>query len=304
MASKRMADDWIIKMETMLENQATPNRASLTINALHKAIDRYDRIQSSDHATRARARKIILAVSKKVIERGQFVHGNSLASREGTKTRLRKISSYANQLSKLLEPVLLHIDELDYTRVIVREFMPSVEEAARFATKLDPETAAQMLRILDSADTLGGLSFNSGLREVFEEIIQIHITPKKLDASKLLLDLAEKRLHDGEYITSYLLSREAMRSMLEDLTGVYTKDLDSENSPSPEWRFEDYLGYLIEVGLVPAEQGTEFLEIFVGEAEHLNNRWKKRREAERALIEVKNFLEVIYSGDVVNKEWL
>ena len=126
----------------------------------------------------------------------------------------------------------------------------------------------------------------------------------KLDVSKLLLDLAEKRLHDGEYITSYLLSREATRSMLEDLTGAYTKDLDSENSPSPEWRFEDYLGYLIEVGLVPAEQGTEFLEIFVGEAEHLNNRWKKRREAERALIEVKNFLEVIYSGDVVNKEWL
>jgi hypothetical protein len=290
-------------MEAMLENQGTPTRRNLTLNALLKTIDNYDMIQRNDHETRKRARKIILEASKRIIERNQGAHRKTLTCKEGTKTRLKRITSYANQLSKIIEPVLLHIDETEYTRNIVKEFMPRVEEAARFATKLDPEMAAQMLRVLDSAEILG-LNFNKGLREAFKEIIEIHITPKNLDASRLLLDLAQSRFEAGEFLTSYLLSREATRSIIEDITGAYTKELGSEDTPSADWRFEDYLGYLMEVGLVPAEEGKEFLELFVGEPEHLNSRWKKRHEAEKALTEVRNYLDIMDMENAENDEWL
>jgi hypothetical protein len=304
MASERnITNEWINKMEAMLENQGTPTRRNLTLNALLKTIDNYDMIQRNDHETRKRARKIILEASKRIIERNQGAHRKTLACKEGTKTRLKRITSYANQLSKIIEPVLLHIDETEYTRNIVKEFMPRVEEAARFATKLDPEMAAQMLRVLDSAEILG-LNFSKGLREAFKEIIEIYITPKNLDASRLLLDLAQSRFEAGEFLTSYLLSREATRSIIEDITGAYTKELGSEDTPSADWRFEDYLGYLMEVGLVPVEEGKEFLELFVGEPEHLNSRWKKRHEAEKALTKVRNYLDIMDTENAENDEWL
>ncbi|MGD0803468.1 MAG: hypothetical protein ABSA11_05270 [Candidatus Bathyarchaeia archaeon] len=304
MASERSIDnEWINKMEAILEKASTSARTNLTLSTLLKTINNYDMIQRNDGETRKWARKIILEASKRIIDRNEAAQGKTLAYKEGTKTRLRKITSYASQLSKIIEPVLLHIDETQYTRNIIEEFMPRVEEAARFATKLDPEMAAQMLRILDSAEILG-LNFNKDLREAFSEVIEIHIAPKNLDAPKLLLDLAQSRFQAGEYLTSYLLTREAIRSLIEDLTGAYSKELGSEDTPSPDWRFEDYLGYLMEIGLVPAEEGKKFLELFVGEPEHLNCRWKKRREAERALTEVRHYLEIMDTDNDENEEWL
>jgi hypothetical protein len=191
---------------------------------------------------------------------------------------------------------------VEYSKSILRDFMPKIEEAARYATKLDPEMAAGLLKVLDSAESLG-VVFNQGLREVFEEIIQTHITPKRIDAPALLLDLAQSRFQDGEYLTSFLLSREAARVLVEDLTGAYPKDLGPRESPSPEWRFEDYLGYLIEVGLVPSEQGKEFLDLFVGEPEHLNNRWKGKRAAEKAIIEMRSYMDTMGLKDSSDDEW-
>jgi hypothetical protein len=303
MASEhKTANTWITKMESQLESKNQPTRKNLTVNTLLKTIERYNQLQGSDQTTKKRVKNLILETSKVIIERNQDTCKKALTSREGSKTRLRGIASYASQLSNLLEPVLLHINESDYARSIIEEFMPSVEEAARYATKLEPETAAHLVKILNTAEAVG-LTFNKGLNEVFEEIIQIRITPKKLDVPQLLLDLAEKRFQAGEYLTSYLLSREATRTMLEDLTGAYTKDVEPDDMPTPDWRLEDYLGYLIEAGLISAEQGKEFLVLFVGEPEHLNNRWKNRREAEKALKEIKNYLEIIDAEDNTS-DWL
>jgi hypothetical protein len=303
MASEQnTCNEWITKMESMLEKQNTSNKNNFTINSLLKTIENYDMIKHSDHETRKRARKIIIEASKRIIERNQTVH-RKLPKKEGTKTRLKRITNYAYQLSRIIEPVLLHIDETKYTRNIVEEFMPKVEEAARFSTKLDPEMAAQMLKILDSADTLG-ISFNKDLKEAFKEIIEANITLKKLDASRLLLGLAKRRFQDGEYLTSYLLSREATRKMIEELTGAYQRVLRPEDALLPDWRFEDFLGYLMEVGLVPAETGKEFLELFVGEPEYLNNRWRKRVEADKALTVVRNYFEFMYTENDENDEWL
>jgi hypothetical protein len=300
MASENDAGSkWILKMEAILDNSGTPTKKNLTLSTLLKSINNYDLIH--DPETRKRARQIILEASKRIIEKNRGT-GKKLTYREGTKTRLRQIGSYANQLSKIIEP-LLHIDEAEYSRNLIEEFMPKVEEAARFATKLDPEMAAQMLKILDSAEILG-LTFNKDLSVAFKEIIELHVVPKNLDASRLLLELAQARFEAGEYLTSYLLSREATRSIVEDLTGAYTKELGPEEAPSPDWRFEDYLRYLMEVGLVPVEEGKEFLELFVGEPEHLNSRWKKRREADRALTGVRNYLDLIDSENAENEEWL
>ena len=290
-------------METKLEDKDVPIRKNLTLNALLKTIDKYDLIRCNDHETRKRAKQLILEASKRIIERNQGAHKKALTRREGSRTRLRGIASYANKLSNLLEPVLLHIDEINYAKSILEDFMPRVEEAARYATKLDPETAAQMLRVLNSAETID-LTFNQGLREVFEEVIQLHITPTKQDSSRLLLDLAQSRFQAGEYLTSYLLSREATRSILEDLTGAFPKDLGPDDAPSSDWRFEDYLGYLMEAGLVPTEHGKKLLELFVGEPEHLNSRWKKRREAEKALNEIRSYLEIMDANDDSNNDWL
>jgi len=305
MASERKVetDSWITRIETSLEKRDYAARTNLTLNSLLKTLDQYDMLLHNDHETRKKAKQLILKASKRIIERNQGTYEKALTHKEGTRARLRGIISYANQLSNLVEPVLLHIDEIDYARRVVSDFMPRVEEAARFATRLDPVMAAQMLRVLNIAESLG-LTFNQGLREVFEEIIQLHIAPKKLDASKLLLDLAQSRFEAGEYLTSYLLSREATRSILEDLTGAYPQDLGPAFTPSPDWIFEDYLGYLMEVGLVSEEQGEDFREIFVGEAEHLNNRWKKRREAERALSGIRNYLDIIDKDGAINDEWM
>jgi hypothetical protein len=278
-------------------------RRDLTINALLKTVRKYDRIKGDDFEARKCMRQLILVASKRLIERRRDSQEKSLSYKEGTLTRLRGIVSFANHLCDLLEPVLLRIDEIEYARSILGEFMPKVEEAARYATKLDPEMAAGLLRVLDSADAME-VGFNQGLREVFEEIIQTHITPRRLDEPSFLIDLAQKRFQEGEYLTSYLLSREAARVLVEDLTGAYPKDLGPEESPSPEWRFEDYLGYLIEVGLVPEEQGKEFLDLFVGEPEHLNNRWKGRRNAEKALGEIKRYLEKMGLNDNSDDRWL
>jgi hypothetical protein len=303
MASEQnIGNEWITKMESMLEKENTPAKNNFTINALLKTIENYDMIQRNDRETRKRARKLILEASKRIIERNQTIHRTFL-KKEGTKTRLKRITNYANQLSRIIEPVLLHIDETEYTKNIVEEFMPRVEEVARFSTKLDPEMAAQMLKILDSAENLG-ISFNKDLREAFKEIIETNITIKNLDASNLLLVLAQRRFQDGEYLTSYLLSREATRTILEDLTTAYQKELGPEDKPSPEWRFEDYLGYLMDYGLVSSETGKEFLELFVGEPDYLNSRWRKRDEAERALTGIKNYFEFMNTENDENDEWL
>jgi hypothetical protein len=180
--------------------------------------------------------------------------------------------------------------------------MPYIEEAARYATLLDPETAALMLRILDTAESID-FEFNHGLREVFEEVIQLQIVPKNTSTSKVLLNLAELRFNEGEYLTSYLLSREAVRTMIEDLAGAYPEDLSPENKPAPEWRLEDYVGHLMEIGLIPEEQGNVLVELFVGEPEHLNERWKKRKEAEKAIGEVKIYFELMGTDSEEFKEW-
>jgi hypothetical protein len=296
-------NSWITKIETSLEKQEDVAKNNLTLNSLIKTLDNYDMLLHNDHETRKKAKQIILKASIRIIERNQSTYEKALAHKEGTRARLRGITSYANQLSILVEPVLLHIDEIDYARSVISDFMPKAEEAARFATRLDPVMAAQMLRVLTLAESLG-LIFNQGLREVFEEIIQLHIAPKKLDASNLLLDLAQRRYEEGEYLTSYLLSREAARSILEDLTGAYPQDLGPAYKPSPDWIFEDYLGYLVEVGLVSVEQGEEFQEIFVGEAEHLNSRWRKRREAERALSGIRNYVDILDKDGSINDKWM
>lgn len=300
---KVRTDSWITRIETSLEKQEDTAATSLTLNSLLKSLDQYDMLLHNDHEARKKAKQLILKASKKIIERNKSTYEKTLTHKEGTRARLRGITSYANQLSNLVEPVILHIDEIDYAKCIVGDFIPRVEEAARFATRLDSVMAAQMLRVLNLAESLG-LIFNQGLREVFEEIIQIHIAPKKLDASKLLLDLAQKRYEAGEYLTSYLLSKEAARSILEDLTGAYPQDLGPAYTPSPDWIFEDYLGYLMEVGLVSMEQGDEFREVFVGEAEHLNSKWKKRRETERALNGIRNYINILNKDNMINDEWM
>jgi hypothetical protein len=294
---------WITSMETSLDKKDNKSRSSLTWSSVLRGLDQYDMILNGDNVTKIKAKKLILKASKRILEKNMGSYEKALTRREGTMVRLRGIASYANHLINLVEPVLLHIDELDYARNILKEFMPRVEETARFATKLDPVMASQMLRIVYMAENLG-LVFNQGLREVFEEIIQLHITSKKLDAPRLLLDLAQIRFEAGEYLTSYLLSREATRSMLEDLTRAYPQDLGPANTPSPDWIFEDYLGYLIEVGLISEQQGQAFQDLFVGEAEHLNSRWKKRDEAEKALMEIKTYLSIMDKDTTISSEWL
>lgn len=275
----------------------------LTRKALLKIVRKYDRINKGDLETRNVVKHTILDALKKLNYNKQGVYEKSLSYKEGTITRLRGIVSYANHLYNLLEPVLLHIDEEEYARTLLRGFMPRVEESARYATKLDPEMAAGLLRILDSAESLG-VVFNQGLREVLEENIQTHIKPARLDEPSLLINLAERRFKEGEYLTSYLLSREAAKVLVEDLTGAYPKEIGQVEAPSQEWRFEDYLGYLIEVGLVPEEQGKMFLELFVGEPEHLNSRWNGKRNAEKALGEMKDYLDKMGLSDDSDDEWL
>ncbi len=290
-------------MEAILETQDTPPRHSITLKALLKSINDYDLVLDVDRETRKRARKIILAASKRVIERSQAAYLKKLSAGEGTKIRLKSTAAYAEQLNRVIEPILLHINENEYARSIIEEFLPRVAEEARYATKLEPEMVAPILRLLDTAEILG-LNFNTDLREAFKEIIEISLTPTKMDTSLILLELAQRRFEAGEYLTSYLFSREATRSIIEDLTGAYTKEFGPEDKPSPEWRFEDYLGYLMEVGLVPIEEGRAFLELFVGEPEHLNSRWKKRGEANRALTVVKKYLDLVNVEGSENDDWL
>ena len=287
-------------MESRLEGKSASG--CFTVNSLLKTVDRYDTLHRGDHETRRRARNLILEVSKRLVASTRGNQERALSSREGSTRRLRGIASMAAKLSSVLEPVLLRIDESDYARDLLKEFMPCVEEAARYATRLGAKTSAQMLLILKAADTVG-YGYNRGLREVYEDQIQETIIPKRLEAPRLLLSLAERRLQEGEYLTSYLLSREATRATLEDLTGAYPSDLARGEAPSPSWRLEDYLGYLMEIGLVPDEQGKELLELFVGEPEHLNARWKKRRDAERAFNGIRAYIEAMDSDEMCS-EWL
>ena len=123
MASEHDAgSEWILKMEAILDNPGTPTKKNLTLNTLLKSITNYDLIR--DPETRKRARQIILEASKRIIEKNQRT-SKKLAYREGTKTRLRQIGSYATQLSKIIEP-LLHIDEAEYSRNLIEEFMPKL----------------------------------------------------------------------------------------------------------------------------------------------------------------------------------
>ena len=305
MASRRLnkTEEWLSQIESILEKQTISNRKCLSINRLLKSIDKYNAIHSSEQLTKKRARSLILEASKRIIERSRKTQEKSLQCSEGSRRRLSGISKIIHQLSELLAGVLLHIEETDYAKNILTEYMPYIEEAARYATLLNPETAALMLRILDTAETID-FEYNHGLREVFEEVIQLQIVQKNPVTSKILLNLAEIRFNEGEYLTSYLLSREAVRTMLEDLTGAYPEDLSPENKPAPEWRLEDYIGHLMEIGLIPEEQGNALVELFVGEPEHLNSKWKKRKDAEKAISEVKVYFELMGTGGDEHKEWL
>jgi hypothetical protein len=60
----------------------------------------------------------------------------------------------------------------------------------------------------------------------------------------------------------------------------------------------------MEIGLVSVEQGKAFQELFVGEAEYINKRWKKRDETEKAIKEIKTYLAVIDPENSVKDEWL
>ena len=91
--------------------------------------------------------------------------------------------------------------------------------------------------------------------------------------------------------------------MLEDSTGAYPEDLSPENKPAPEWRLEDYIGHLMEIGLIPRNKATIGGQ-FVDEPEHLNSKWKKRKDAEKAIGEVKVYFELMGTGGDEHKEWL
>ena len=294
---------WITRVKASLDKQGGIEVATLSWRNLMDGLDHFEKIQKNDQVTRIQARKLIFEASQRIIEKDRFLLNKTLVKREGSKSRLKGIVAYANHLSMFMQPVLLRIDEGRYAKRVFEEFMPQIDEAARFSTRLSPEMAAQMLNLMDAADGVG-IGVNPSLKEIFEETIQTHIKPKKLDASRLLLELAERRFEAGEFLTSYLLAREATRAVLEDITSAYPADLGPENIPSPDWVFEDYLGYLMETGLVSVEQGKAFQELFIGEAEYMNKRWKKRDEAENALKEIKTYLAVIDPENSVNKEWL
>ena len=296
-------DRWITRMEASLDKRGDIGVAALSWRSLMDSLDLYEKIWKNDQVTRVKAKKLIFRVSQRIIEKDRFILIKTLAKREGSKSRLRGIVAYANQLSKFMQPVLLRINEGDYAKSVFEEFMPHLDEAARFSTRLSPEMAAQLLNLVYAAEGVG-LTANPSIKEIFEETIQAHIMPKNLDASRLLLELAERRFEAGEFLTSYLLARESTRTVLEDITGAYPADLGPGNTPSPDWIFEDYLGYLMEIGLVSVEQGKAFQELFVGEAEHINKRWKKREETEKALKEIKTYLAVIDPENSVKDEWL
>jgi hypothetical protein len=290
-------------MEVSLDKRNDIGVAALNRRNLMDSLDRYEKIRKNDQVTRIKAKKLIFQVSQRIIEKDRIILIKTLAKREGSKSRLRGIVAYANQLSNLMHPVLLRIDEGEYVKSVFEEFMPHLEEAARFSTRLSPEMAAQLLNLMYAAEGVG-LTVNPSMKEIFEETIQTHIIPKKLDVSRLLLELAERRFEAGEFLTSYLLARESTRTVLEDITGAYPADLSLGNTPSPDWIFEDYLGYLMEIGLVSVEQGKAFQELFVGEAEYINKRWKKRDETEKAIKEIKTYLAVIDPENSVKDEWL
>jgi len=46
------------------------------------------------------------------------------------------------------------------------------------------------------------------------------------------------------------------------------------------------------------------VDLFVGEPEHLNDKWRKRKEAENAIGEVKIYFELMGTGSEEYKEWL
>ena len=99
----------------------------------------HDAIHSSETADdKKRARSLILEASKRIIERSRKTQEKSLKCSEGSRRRLRGISNIIHQLSELLEGVLLHIEETDYTKNVLTEYMPYIEEAARYATLLTP----------------------------------------------------------------------------------------------------------------------------------------------------------------------
>jgi len=275
----------------------------LTWQSLMGSLDHFEKIKKNDYVTRAKARKLIFKVSQRIIEKDRIILNKTLAKREGSKSRLKGIVAYASQLSNFMQPILLLIDEGEYAKSVFEEFMPRLDEAARFSTRLSPEMAARLLNLIYAAEGVG-LTINLSIKEIFEETIQTHIVPKNLDASRLLLKLAERRFEAGEFLTSYLLARESTRAVLEDITGAYPADLGPGRTPSPDWIFEDYLGYLMEIGFVSVEQGKAFQELFVGEAEYINKRWKKRCEAEKALKEIKAYLAVIDPENSVKDEWL
>jgi hypothetical protein len=294
---------WITRMEASLDKRNDIGVAVLSRRSVINSLDRFEKIKKNDQVTRVKAKKLIFKASQRIIEKDRITFNKLLAKREGSKSRLRGIVAYANQLCNFMQPVLLRIDERDYAKSVFEEFMPHLDEAARFSTRLSPEMAAQLLNLIYAAGDVD-LTVNPSIKEIFEETIHTHIIPKKLDASRLLLELAERRFEVGEFLTSYLLARESTRTALEDITGAYPADLGPGNTPSPDWIFEDYLGYLMEIGLVSIEQGKAFQELFVGEAEYINKRWKKRDLTEKALKEIKTYLAVIDPENSVRDEWL
>jgi hypothetical protein len=294
---------WITRMEASLDKRNDIGAADLTWRSLMDSLYRFEKIKKNDEVTRAKARNLIFKVSQRIIEKDRIILIKTLTRREGSKSRLGGIVTYANQLSNFTLPILLRINEVEYAKSIFEEFMPHLDEAARFSMRLSPEMAAQLLNLIYAAEGVG-LTINPSIKEIIEEPIQTHIIPKKLDASRLLLELAERRFEAGEFLTSYLLARESTQTVLEDITGAYPADLSPGNTPSPDWIFEDYLGYLMEIGLVSVEQGKVFQELFVGESEHINKRWKKRDEAEKALKEIKTYLTIIDPENSVKDEWL
>jgi hypothetical protein len=296
-------DKWISMMEASLDKGDGVGVSDLSWRNLMDSLNCFEKIRKSDKITRVKAKKLIFEISQRIIEKDRILLTKTLAKKEGSKSRLKGIVAYANQLSNFMQPVLLRIDEGEYAKSVFEDFIPQLNEAAHFSTQLSPEMAAQMIKVMYAAVGVG-LILNPNIKEIFEENIQMQIKPKNLDASRLLLELAERRFEAGEFLTSYLLARESTRTAFEDITGAYPADLAPGSTPSPDWVFEDYLGYLMEIGLVSTEQGKTFQELFIGEAEYINKRWRKRYEAERALKEIKTYLSVIDPENSVKDEWL
>ena len=162
--------------------------------------------------------------------------------RRGTKIRLKILTGWVYVYVAYVHHHLYRLDERDRAKEILGCFTSYVDEVGENVEKIDSVSAGNMVEFMDAAEELG-VSVNSGLRDVFEAKLKEGII---LDfrGYPYLMWRAKKRYEQRDYLSSLVLSEEAMLTVLEEYSRSRWILTRAGDKPGEDWDFYRYCDLL------------------------------------------------------------